>query len=132
MVTTIKSWTRRILRGLGYRLERIHPDYPVIPSPIDPVAVQLLADRAFQGSCREIAGLTLLDLPRLANLWQFCRMSNPNGNLIEVGSYKGGGALHISNCCPEREILVCDSFEGFRELQSELDSSFYGDVSRYG
>jgi hypothetical protein len=32
-----------------------------------------------------------LDIARLVNLW-LCRISNPAGSLIEVGSYKGGGA----------------------------------------
>jgi hypothetical protein len=36
--------------------------------------------------------------------------------LIEVGSYKGGGAIHISNSCPDRTIFVCDTFEEFGDL----------------
>src|SRR5438067_1064274 len=112
---------------LGYRIEKIDPKYPEYPANrrlIDPVGVELLADTEFQSSFREIEGLTVLDLPRLGNLWQLARASSPAGALIEVGSYKGGGALHISNACPNRAIVVCDSFEGFEGLDPQRDSNF--------
>ena len=51
-------------------------------------------------------------------------MSNPGGSIIEVGSFKGGGALHLSNSCPERQIIACDSFEGFETLDPGLDKNF--------
>jgi hypothetical protein len=86
--------------------------------------VEILSDSRFQASCCEIAGLTLLDVPRLANLWQLCQLSNPKGSIIEVGTYKGGGALHLSNSCPDRRIVVCDSFTGFERIDAELDSNF--------
>jgi hypothetical protein len=46
-------------------------------------------------------------------------MSNPSGSLIEIGSYRSGGALHISNACPTRPIYVCDTFEGFADLKMD-------------
>lgn len=73
-------------------------------------------DRSFQSSVDEVSHLTLLDTARLANLWQLCRWSNPAGAIIEVGSYRGGSALHLSNSCPTRRIIVCDTFEGFGTL----------------
>ena len=51
-------------------------------------------------------------------------MTNPEGNIIEVGSYRGGGALHLSNSCPKRKIIVCDSFSSFEKLDPVLDSNF--------
>jgi O-methyltransferase len=59
-------------------------------------------------------------------------MSNRAGSLIEIGSYKGGGALHISNSCPERTIYVCDTFEGFGDLAMDptLDHLFTRDQFR--
>jgi len=115
---------QQLLLRLGYRLERVHPEYPVLAKAIDPVGVEILGDPEFQSSCREIAGLTLLDLPRLANLWQLCRISNRSGGIIEVGAYKGGSALHVSNSCPSRRVIVCDSFSGFELLDSVLDNNF--------
>ncbi len=122
-----KSALKLALNRLGYRIEKIDPEYPEYPANrrlIDPVGVELLTDAEFQTSFREIAGLTVLDLPRLGNLWQLARASSPAGALIEVGSYKGGGALHISNACPNRAIVVCDSFAGFEALDPHRDSNF--------
>lgn len=122
----------RLRKQLGYIRQRLfgsYPGYPVI-RPIDTCGVEILADQSFQESCREIQGLTLLDTPRLANLWTFCRMSNPKGCIIEVGSFKGGGALHLSNSSPERPVIVCDSFEGFETLDPALDKMFSKEMFR--
>jgi len=96
--------------------------FPVY-KPLNPVDVELLADPLFQASVREVAPLTLLDTPRLANLWNLCRLT-PKANILEIGSYKGGGALHLSNACPDRKVIVCDSFEGFGKLRPDLDRAF--------
>jgi hypothetical protein len=35
--------------------------------------------------------------------------------------------LHLSNACPERRIIICDSFRGFAKLDPTLDRNFgYG------
>lgn len=81
---------KKILYRYGYCLEKRLPRYPVILSSIDAMGVELLENPNFQNSCHEIKGLTLLDLPRLANLWQLCQISNSQGNIIEVGTYRGG------------------------------------------
>jgi len=120
----------KLKRRLGYVRQKVfgsYPGYPII-KPTDTCGVEVLGDRAFQDSCREVASLTLLDTPRLANLWQLSRMTNPSGAIIEIGSFKGGGALHLSNSCPDRRVIVCDSFEGFEKLDSNLDRSFRDDM----
>jgi hypothetical protein len=108
---------------LGYHLRKVHGIYPIL-KPIDPAGLEVLGDQAFQASVREVADLTMLDTPRLANLWKLCKLSDSGGNILEVGSYRGGGALHLSNCCPDRKVIVCDSFQGFEALNSTLDTSF--------
>jgi hypothetical protein len=113
------------LYRIGYsKLLGRSPGYP-IRKPIDTFGVEILADPDFQRSCDEVAPLTVLDTPRLANLWSLCRMTNPKGNILEVGSYRGGGALHLSNSSPQRKIIVCDSFGGFEKLDPNLDRSFH-------
>jgi hypothetical protein len=87
----------------------------LILKPTDPRYLDVLADPAFQASVAEVRDLTRSDTARLANLWQLCRISPP-GNLIEVGAYRGGTALHLSNARPTAEIVVCDTFVGFRSL----------------
>lgn len=113
---------------LKHLKRRLDGGYPVL-RPLDTNGVEILADPDFQRSCREIAGLTLLDTPRLANLWSLCRLSNPAGHIVEIGSYKGGGALHLSNSCPQRKVIICDSFRGFERLDPRLDRNF--DASQF-
>ncbi len=124
LMARAKKAVKHLLFKLGYQLEKIHPEYPVLLAAIDPVGVEILSNSQFQSSCREIAGLTLLDVPRLANLWHLCQLSNPNGSIIEVGTYRGGSALHLSNSCPDRGIIVCDSFTGFELIDPEVDTNF--------
>ncbi|HVM47825.1 MAG TPA: TylF/MycF/NovP-related O-methyltransferase [Candidatus Acidoferrum sp.] len=115
------------LLQLGYSLRRVRGVYPVI-KPFDPAHLDILADQAFQESVREVAELTMLDTPRLANLWQLCRLTDPSGNILEIGSYKGGGALHLSNCSPDRKVIICDSFRGFEAVDSTLDTNFNSEM----
>ncbi len=114
---------RKVLRPLAYEYVRAVSPHP-ISVPIDPFEVTILEDRAFLDSVQEISPYTLLDTSRLANLWQLCRMTNPAGRIVEVGTYKGGGALHLSNCCPDRKIIICDSFSGFESIDPKLDGNF--------
>jgi hypothetical protein len=124
----------RIRQGLSYRLMqlafrigKIEGDYP-IRKPIDPTDLEVLASSEFQKSVAEVGDLTLLDTARLANLWNLCRLTDPKGCILEVGTYRGGGALHLSNSCPDREILVFDSFAGFDTLHANLDRRFRDDM----
>ena len=77
-------------------------DFPVTKR-MDRSNIEILADAEFQRSVREVEDLTLLDTARLANLWQLCRSTDLSGAMLEVGSFRGGGALHLSNCCPTRQ-----------------------------
>jgi O-methyltransferase len=121
---------RRLLRlcvnALGYDLIKAPRHLPIIRKHTRTIGIEVLLHPAFQASCQEVAHMTLLDTARLANLWQLCRMSNPNGAIIEVGAFMGGSALHLSNSSPSRRIYVCDTFEGFRELPLDpvLDRTF--------
>ena len=48
--------------------------------------------------------------------------------MVEVGTYRGGGALHISNSHPERRMYVFDPFDGdqsFQSLDSVEDARFH-------
>jgi hypothetical protein len=129
----MKKLILKFVRALGYDLVPIrfvHAQQALILKPLDPVGVELLADRSFQDSCRQVYDHTLLDTPRLANLWQLSRLANPRGHILEVGAYRGGSALHLANACPDRAIYVCDSFRGFRSLDPALDHAFQPDMFR--
>lgn len=114
-----------VLNRVGFDLVNAIHDYPVL-RPMDANGVEILADPEFQRSCKAIGSVTMLDTPRLANLWMLARLTDANGAIAEIGTYRGGGAVHLSNCCPDRQIVVCDPFsrESFEALDSKLDMSF--------
>jgi hypothetical protein len=110
----MKRLIKSVFQAFGHDIVKLGRSK--VTKPIDESFVEILEDPAFQASVKEVSAITLLDTARLANLWQLCRASNPSGSLIEIGSYRGGGALHMSNSCPARPIFVCDTFEGFGDL----------------
>jgi len=111
------------LVNTGCRLLGTGGKYPVHKA-IDPTHLEVLADRDFQASVKEVADLTILDTARLANLWSLVQLTDPKGSIIEVGCYKGGSALHLSNACKTRKIIVCDTFAGLENVRSDVDSLF--------
>jgi hypothetical protein len=123
----MKHLIKSAFQAIGYDIAKLR--HTKVTKPIDENFVAILDDAAFQASVKEVSAITMLDAPRLANLWQLARMSNPAGSLIEVGADKGGGALHLSNACPARPIFVCDTFEGFGNLTMDqsVDRLFYQD-----
>tara|TARA_B100000315_G_scaffold224707_1_gene230430 strand:+ start:578 stop:1300 length:723 start_codon:yes stop_codon:yes gene_type:complete len=118
-----------MLQSLGYQIERIVPLIPPDPPglrEIDRKEVEVLADKDFQRSCQAVASISFLDISRLASLWTLCRLTDPTGAIVEIGTYRGGGALHLSNSAPDRKILVFDPFseESFEDLDPILDGLF--------
>lgn len=123
---SLKTLLKRFLATKGYTVGRVHPDFPIL-RPIEPNGVDILGDPAFQASCKMLGSTSLLDTPRLANLWMLCRLTDPMGAIAEIGTFRGGGALHLSNCCPRRQIVICDPFskESFEALDPNLDQIFH-------
>ncbi len=83
-----------IARKFGYALYPLHPKFPVDP-PIIGRDLLILSDPEFQRSVRMVREHTLLDVARLANLWNLARQTGP-GTMLEVGTFRGGGALHLA------------------------------------
>lgn len=100
--------------------------------------IDVLADPDFQASVDMVAPHTLLRTAQLANLWQLCSMSNPAGNIIDIGVFRGGSSLHLMNCGVSRRVFVCDTFESFADipLDEKLDGRFareqFSETSRAG
>ena len=55
----------------------------------DPRYIDVLHEPGFQRSVESARAYTMLDTARLANLWQLARLSNPRGNMLEAGVYRG-------------------------------------------
>lgn len=111
----------KILQRAGLRLSRLNS---IMTIPLDENGVEILKDESFFRSCNEVKKFTLLDTNRLINLWEYCKRSNPDGAIVEIGSYRGGGALHLSNAQPGRPIFIFDSFKGFQQVDRKLDANF--------
>jgi hypothetical protein len=111
----------RIIKYIGLRVSAFKT---ININPLDENGIEILKDQSFLDSCREVKPYSLLDTNRLINLWEYCKLSNPAGAILEVGSYKGGGALHLSNSQPNRKLFLFESFEGFEKVDERLDSNF--------
>ena len=111
----------KILSRIGLRIYKYEG---IMINPLDENDVEILRDLNFLDSCKEVKPYSLLDTNRLINLWEYCKQSNPDGAILEVGSYKGGGALHLSNSQPSRQLFLFESFEGFEKVDERLDSNF--------
>jgi O-methyltransferase len=100
-------------RRLAQERERL-----LVP-PIDTTNVEILEDPDFRASVAEARHHTLLDVGRLVNLWYLARQAG-DGAFLEVGSYRGGGALHICNAVKDRRprFYSVDPFEdgGFKSV----------------
>jgi O-methyltransferase len=142
LLREFKDRTKRFFLNRGYQLDKLHParlativgrrlgygvyplsrEFPLFP-PIMGHDLAILKDPEFQKSIQAVQHHTLLDVARLANLWNLSRMTGP-GAVLEVGTFRGGGALHLSNASPDRKLFVFDSFEGFPKLTAGLDDIF--------
>lgn len=103
-----------------YRAEKQRKE--LLSPPIDTHDIEILTDPDFRSSCAAARRHTLLDVARLANLWRLARLAG-EGLFLEVGSYRGGGALHICNAVRDRRpTFYCfDPFEegGFESVGSK-------------
>jgi hypothetical protein len=85
----MKHIIKSAFQAVGYDIVKFRDSK--ITKPVDESYLEILHDPVFQASVAEVSETTLLDTARLANLWLLCRVSNPTGSIIEIGSYKGVG-----------------------------------------
>ena len=85
--------------------------------------VELLLDAEFRRSVDEVKAHSCQDVARLANLWTTVKRAGA-GTFLEVGSYRGGTALHICNAMPQQgsRFYCVDPFEdGGYESKNEWE-----------
>lgn len=96
--------------------------------PVEVEDVEILADPAF---CRSVAAAkehSCLDAARLANLWNMVQLAG-DGTFVEVGSFRGGTALHLCNAIDTwhagARFFSFDPFEtGGFEGMTDVDRAF--------
>ncbi len=110
-----------VRRHLAWRQAEAQRRKLLVP-PIDTSFIEILTDEEFRASAAAARGRTMLDVARLANLWYLARQAGP-GVYLEVGSFRGGGALHVCNAVQTRKprFYSFDPFEagGFEAVGSQ-------------
>jgi O-methyltransferase len=103
-----------------YTYELVAPQAEYAPWQLDPV---------FCDSTWHTVNHTLCDMYRLWELWKVTEQVGKlsmSGDIIEVGTYKGGSgatiALQANITCPESTIYLCDTFQGIVKV-GEHESS---------
>ncbi len=94
--------------------------------PIESEYIEILFDPKFRDSVLQVKDFTCLDFARLANIWMLVKMAGP-GVFLEVGSYRGGTALHICNAMEQAgsPFYCFDPFEtGGFEKMNEWENTF--------
>jgi O-methyltransferase len=78
----------------------------------------------------EIADHTLLHVSRCFMLYQLAKYaSNKEGDMAEVGVYKGGTARLIAKSCPNKTLHLFDTFSGMPSVDKTIDVVQQGDFS---
>ena len=125
-ITYVASRLTALLRALFRRENHVRSDDKLMTPAVESEYVDLLFNPEFRRSVEQVKDYSCLDVVRLANLWTTAHLVGP-GIFVEVGSYKGGTALHICNAMENRDsAFYCfDPFEdGGFEKMSECDAAF--------
>lgn len=84
----------------------------------------------FQRLIKELDGHTLVSKDRCFMLYQLARYANSKeGEIGEVGVYKGGTGKLIAKTCPNKRIHLFDTFSGMPKEDPSIDHHRKGDFS---
>ena len=123
----IKKYIKAVFRIFGYRIMRI----PVINVP--PVPLFWDQQNEFNLLYEQIREHTLVSKNRLFMLYQLLRYVNKmDGDIAEVGVYKGGTAKLIAKTAPQKNVYLFDTFSGMPAIITEIDMykvKDFGDTS---
>ncbi len=92
-------------------------------------------DKEFISLYESIRQNTLVLIDRCYVIYQFAVWTNKlEGDIAEVGVYKGGTGRLLASVCKNKDIYLFDSFEGFKETNIEkgidnYNAGDFGDIS---
>lgn len=96
-------------------------------------------DKKFQNTLEQVKNNTKLDHYRLYSLWELIEeISNLNGDIIEIGTWRGGSGCLIAKKSDflnlKSKIYLCDSFTGVKKITNKdpdyLKKNQYADTSK--
>jgi len=78
-------------------------------------------EEPFASKAREVIGIACCGTRKLWLLRELIEFSPP-GDCVEVGVFRGGSALVLASCFPERTFHLFDTFEGMPETDPTIDA----------
>lgn len=118
----LKALMNTTLSIFGYQIQRIHPDNP---NPI-----HLWDEKYFNDLMKQIEQHTLVDKVRCFMIYQLAKQASMlQGDVAEVGVYKGGTARLLSKAVETREktLHLFDTFSGMPSTNIDKDLHKEGD-----
>ena len=126
----LKPVVRHAERTFNIQVTRIPPKLSLYREqrPTTLSNVEVLQDPQFRDAVAAALPYTILDTPRLANLWQLAREAEP-GAMLELGVFRGGSSMLLSRAAPERRLIAADTFESFGDIpiDDQQDKAFFKD-----
>jgi O-methyltransferase len=105
---------------VGLNVSKYHGEYPEIWSNIDD----------FKLLFREIESHTVVSQDRCFMLYQMARYAeSKEGEIAEVGVYKGGTGKLIAKTCPGKSVHLFDTFSGMPQETRSIDLHRKGDFA---
>lgn len=120
----MKAWVNKLINRamgrFGYKVNKIQKK----PDPIHPWEEENL----FNDKMKQVGGFTLVDKTRCFMLYQFARQaSNLQGDVAEVGVYRGGTARLLAKTFDTKNLHLFDTFAGMPPTDANLDAHKEGD-----
>lgn len=86
--------------------------------------------KEFKGLLDEVKGFTVVGKHRCFWIWQLAKYAaTREGDIAEVGVYKGGTARIIAKSCPNKKVHLFDTFSGMPPVTPGIDFHQKGDFS---
>jgi O-methyltransferase len=124
----IEKFAQRAAGLFGLKLVQDVPPPPPEPPPRTPSPWEV--DAKFQDLVRLIGNRSLLTHDRLFMIYQYARLANARqGDIAEVGVYRGGTAKLLARTCPDTTIHLFDTFAGMPQADASIDRHKKGDFA---
>ncbi len=111
---------KRIFNIVGLKAEKYDRSWPDLWSNIG----------EFKELFKQIESRTVVSQDRCFMLYQWAQYAaRLEGEMAEVGVYKGGTAKLIAKTCPQKTVHLFDTFSGMPEVESGTDVHRKGDFA---
>ena len=118
------GFVRKLLRKIGLWRRKIPLLWRLVR--FDPTLA--FGSEEFRRLYAQAEPRTLVGKARCLWLWRLAKFTaGKEGEIAEVGVYKGGTARILARACPQKTVHLFDTFAGMPEVRPEIDSHKPGD-----